>query len=103
MSKVTTEDIKKIASLAKLNLSETELSKYEKEFNNILDYISQISEVDVCDIPEVHNLDEYKDTVEQEDEPVDLGISREEYLQNATEDRSKNGYIRTSKIVDKGD
>ncbi len=103
MSKVTKEEIQKIAHLAKIHLSEDELEKYSAEFNSILDYVSLVMECDVSGIKDEHNLSTYKDNVLEEDEPVDLGISREEYLKNATDGRNKNGYIRVSKIVDKGD
>ncbi len=103
MSKVPKEEILKIAHLAKLDLTSDELEKYSKEFNDILDYVSEVVNCDVTDIPDEHNLSNYKSTVLEEDKPVEYGLSREEYLKNATEGRSKNGYIVTSKIIDKGD
>ncbi|MCA9387012.1 Asp-tRNA(Asn)/Glu-tRNA(Gln) amidotransferase subunit GatC [Candidatus Dojkabacteria bacterium] len=99
MNKATKEDIKKISELAKLDLAEAELEKYENEFNDILAYVGKVMECNVDDIPETHNLENYKDTVMQEDTSIELDITREEYLQNATEGRSKNGFIKTSRVV----
>ncbi|MCA9380637.1 Asp-tRNA(Asn)/Glu-tRNA(Gln) amidotransferase subunit GatC [Candidatus Dojkabacteria bacterium] len=99
MKKATKQDIQKIAGLAKLKLSESELDKYENEFNDILDYVGKVMECDVDGIEEEHNLENYKDEVMQDDEPVDAGISRDEYLQNATDGRSKNGYVVSSRVV----
>jgi aspartyl-tRNA(Asn)/glutamyl-tRNA(Gln) amidotransferase subunit C len=102
MSKITKEEVLKISKLAKLNLTEAELVKYTKEFESILNYISMLNECDVSDIKEEeHNLKNYVGNVLYEDIEDSNKISREKVLMNATNGRSKNGYIRTSKIVNK--
>ncbi len=99
MSTLTIEDIKKIAKLSKLELSDRELMVFESEFNEIVKYISQINEVDVSDIEESHNLSNFKGKVLQEDN-IRESLPKEKALLNA-KTRSKNGYIKTSKIVSK--
>lgn len=99
MSQLTIEDIKKIAKLSKLELSEEELKVFESEFNSIVDYISSINEVDVSDIQESHNLSKYEGRVLQEDN-LKESLDKDKALLNAT-NRSKSGYIKTSKIVTK--
>jgi len=103
MSKVTKEQIKHIASLSKLRFSDSELERFENEFNNILGYISKIEECNVEEIPVEHNLKNYKGEILHEDIVKKSKISREKMLQNASNGRNKNGYIRTSKIVSKND
>ncbi len=99
-NKVTKEQIKHIAHLAKLELSEEEVVKFENEFNNILDYVSQIQECDTSDIEFEHNMDDFKGDVLQEDKVMpSLSIKKVEL--NATKGRYKNRYIKTSKIVNK--
>ncbi len=43
---LTTEEVKKIASLARLNLTEQELELYREQLSSILDYVGQLKEVD---------------------------------------------------------
>ncbi|GAB4285735.1 MAG: hypothetical protein Kow0081_3660 [Candidatus Dojkabacteria bacterium] len=90
--KVTKEQIKHLANLAKLEFSEEELEKFRKEFNRIIEYVSKINQCEVDGIEIEHNLSGYKDQVLQEDNPIDYGITREQYLRNAT-NRTRNGMI----------
>lgn len=101
MAKITKDEVLKISKLAKLHLSEKELDKYTKEFESILEYISMLNECDVEGIDEEHNLKNYVGTKLYEDKIADVLITRDALLQNATQGRSKNGYVRTSKIVNK--
>jgi aspartyl-tRNA(Asn)/glutamyl-tRNA(Gln) amidotransferase subunit C len=100
MSKLSIEQIKHIANLAKLEFSDKDLEKFSVEFNSILDYISLIKECDTTGIEFEHNLNNFKGEVLQED-VARLSLDREKVLLNATEGRNKSGYIRTSKIVSK--
>jgi aspartyl-tRNA(Asn)/glutamyl-tRNA(Gln) amidotransferase subunit C len=97
---VTKEEIKHIASLAKLSFSDSELEKFENEFNEILNYVSKIQECDVSGIDFEHNLQDFEGQVLQEDS-VKLSLPRGKALQNATGNRNNGKYIRTSKIVNK--
>jgi len=45
--KINKQQVEHMASLAKLELSDAEKAKYAKEFTAILDYIDQLSEIDV--------------------------------------------------------
>ncbi len=48
-------DIKHIADLARLNLDDGELSRYETDINAILSYAEQLSKVDLTDVnPTAH-------------------------------------------------
>ena len=44
--KLSKQDIKHIANLARLELSEKELDKYGKQLSDVLGYIDQLQEVD---------------------------------------------------------
>jgi aspartyl-tRNA(Asn)/glutamyl-tRNA(Gln) amidotransferase subunit C len=98
--RLTKDELKHIASLAKLNFSDIEIDRFDKEFNDILGYVSLVKECDTSGIEYEHNLEDYSDSILQADEPV-IGLSTEEALLNATEGRSKGGFIVTSKIVTK--
>lgn len=99
--KITKDEVNKVASLAKLKLSEDETDKFTSEFNDILNYVSQLDEVDTDGIEEEHNLVNYVGDVLQEDDVEDSIVSRDDLLQNASSERSKLGYIVTSKMVEK--
>ena len=43
----TAEDVKKLASLARISVSEEELPKFTQEFDAILAYVSQLEKLDL--------------------------------------------------------
>ncbi len=55
---LTTTDVKKIAHLARLNLSETDLTTYTDQLSTILNFVEQMNEADTDQIaPISHSLD----------------------------------------------
>jgi aspartyl-tRNA(Asn)/glutamyl-tRNA(Gln) amidotransferase subunit C len=91
------EQIKHIAKLAKIVLTEDELSKYEVEFNSILEYVSAINDCDVTGIEDEHNLKNYIGAKLYEDNVRQSSTSRNKILQNATENRTSAGYVKVKK------
>ena len=55
---LTTADIKKIAHLARLNLSEEDVIQYTEQLSGILDFVEQMNQVDTANRePVAHSLD----------------------------------------------
>ena len=86
MDKITQEEVKKVAQLARLELNESEISNHAEQLEKILEYIKQLESIDTDAVPcttraiEVTNKfrkDEKKnsDCIE---ELLDLGPSRED-------------------------
>lgn len=52
------EDVKKIAHLARLNMSDADLSLYSKQLSNILDFVAQMNQATTQQVePLAHPLD----------------------------------------------
>ena len=51
MSKITTEDVKKVANLSRLELEVDEITAYTEQLEKILGYVAQLQEIDTNDIP----------------------------------------------------
>ena len=86
MTKITKEEVKKVAYLARLELNENEITNHAKQLEKILDYIRQLEKIDTSDIPcttraiEVINVfrkDENKNS-DCSEELLELGPSRED-------------------------
>ena len=86
MTKITREEVKKVAYLARLELNEHEINNHAEQLEKIIEYIKQLEKIDTYDVPcttraiEVVNVfrkDEKKnsDCIE---ELLDLGPSRED-------------------------
>ena len=85
MKKISSNEVKKVAQLARLELNESEIQKHAEQLENILDYIKQLEKINTENIPcttraiEVVNVfrkDEKKDYKNSE-ELLNLAPSRE--------------------------
>ena len=55
---LTPEEVKKIAHLARLNLSEKDIAYYTPQLSNILDFVAHMDEIDTNQVePLAHPLD----------------------------------------------
>jgi len=55
---LTTEDIRNIAKLAKLQINEDELDQYKQDLSNILEFVEQMNQADVDNVePMAHPQD----------------------------------------------
>ena len=50
MTKITKEEVKKVAHLARLELDENEISNHAEQLEKILDYIRQLEKIDTDDV-----------------------------------------------------
>ena len=46
---ITSDEIKKLAALSKLSIADDEMDKYSQQLCDILDYVSQLENVDTSD------------------------------------------------------
>ncbi len=92
---ITIEEVKHVATLAKLSFSDEELAKIAKELDAIVGYVEQLKELNVDDVPPTsHVLDLFN--VFREDK-VEPWLSTEEALQNAP--AQKMGYFSVPKVI----
>ncbi|MEI7631901.1 MAG: Asp-tRNA(Asn)/Glu-tRNA(Gln) amidotransferase subunit GatC [bacterium] len=81
MSKLTKEEILKLAFLARLKLSDDEVEKYQKELSSILDYVKHLDNVDVSGLEPTYQVSGLVN-VSRKDQIIDYGVSNEELLKN---------------------
>ena len=80
---ITREQVRHVARLARLDLSEEEIARLQEELSAILEAVSKVSELDLTDVPPTsHPLDVVN--VWDEDEPRP-SLSVEDALANAPE------------------
>ncbi len=53
---ITTDEVRHIAKLAKINISEADLEKFTSQLGSILDFFSQLQEVPTDDVPETSQV-----------------------------------------------
>ena len=86
MTKITREEVKKVAHLARLELNENEINNHVEQLEKILEYIKQLEKIDTEDIPcttraiEVLNVfrKDEKKNFDCNEELLELSPSRED-------------------------
>ena len=89
------EQVRKVALLARLELTDDEEDKFTTQLGDILDYFDQLSELDVTDVePTTRAIDVSNVTREDNLQPYP---NREEILQSAPEQEGE--YFKVPKIM----
>ena len=93
---ITIDEIKKIASLAHIDITEEEAAKYAVQIAEILEYVDLLEEVDI----EGETFRSQTDFVNifREDETQD-SLTQDQALQNR-KDNSTGGYLVISSVLD---
>ena len=87
----------KIASLAKLELTEQEIKEYSKDLTNILKWMEELKEVDVSNIQPVTSVTK-NELYEREDIAYKNTVEQEKILLNAPEKVGE--YFTVPKVIE---
>jgi aspartyl-tRNA(Asn)/glutamyl-tRNA(Gln) amidotransferase subunit C len=81
MSRLTREDVLKLARLARLDLTEDEIEEYSAELSEILQYVEQLSGVDVEGMKPTNQITGLRNVM-REDKVQDYGYEPAKLLEN---------------------
>lgn len=96
MSRITKEEVKHVANLARLEMDEAEVEKFTTQLDDIISMAEQLNELDTENVePTTHVLD--LKNVLREDK-VQPWLSREEALKNAPD--KANGQVKVPSIFE---
>jgi len=96
MSKITTEEVEKLAKLARLGLTAEEVSSLTVEMTAILDYVKQLDDVNVSSIEPTSQVTGLTGVM-REDIVSRSSIEREELLSNTPD--TDNGFIKVKSVL----
>lgn len=92
---VNKDEVKKIAQLAKLKVSESELEEFTGDMNKILDYMDKLNELDTENVkPLSHPLE---GTNVFRDDELKKSIDREAALKNASQRTEE--FFKVPKVI----
>jgi len=92
---VDKELIKRVASNARLNLTDKEIEEFIPQLKDILDVFSKVAEVDTKNIKESFHPVEIKNNVRGD--KVEKSLTQEEALRNTI--HKKDGYFKGPKAI----
>jgi aspartyl-tRNA(Asn)/glutamyl-tRNA(Gln) amidotransferase subunit C len=93
------EDIKKLASLARLHMTEGEMSEIAKDFDSILAYVGQVQEISKDSKSKEYTEDTYmvKNICRDDIVTNNSGEYTEKILANSP--ANQDGYLKVKKIL----
>ncbi len=95
MSRISADDVRKVAQLARLELAETTIATYTAQLERILDYVAHLEQVDTEGVPPTTRAVEVVNvTREDRVEPTPV---REQLLDQAPE--REGDFLRVPKIL----
>ncbi len=94
--KLTIEEVRHVADLAKLRLSEDDIAKFQKQLTDIVEFVGRLQEVDTNNIEPTSQVTGLENVL-REDE-VKPSLSQEKVLKNAP--RTHNGYFVVDAIFE---
>lgn len=81
MTKLTREDVLKLAELAHLELSDEEVGKYQNELTEIIEYVANLQKVDTKGLEPTYQVTGLENST-RKDEVFDYGVSQQALLKN---------------------
>ena len=75
MARITREEVLHVARLARLELRDDEIAKFQEQLSDILEAVSKVSELDLSDVPPTAHPLEIANAW-AEDEPRDVPAAR---------------------------
>jgi len=96
---ISKQEVKHIAKLARLGLTEKEVEKFQKELSSILDYFEKLKEVDVSEIEPTSHPFQMENMMRDDESPASLKTTagKEKLLGLAPE--TKEGYLKVKSIT----
>ncbi len=96
MSTLTQQDVKRIAELARLELTADELDLYTRQLGDILRYVEQIRALDTTGVaPTSQVLNRPVDR----DDALQPSLSREDLLANAPDAAREAGLFKVPRVI----
>jgi aspartyl-tRNA(Asn)/glutamyl-tRNA(Gln) amidotransferase subunit C len=93
---VSSQQVRHIAKLARIGMSDAEIEAMVPEINNILGWVEQLGEVDTDGIEPLATVVDQK--MRLRDDVVDAGNIRDEVLANAPE--AQHGFFAVPKVIE---
>lgn len=90
------EDIRYIANIAQIDFSDEELEKFAPNFDEIIELVNKIKEVDTEGVEEVFQVNGTENNIRED--KTGESLSQEEALENAA--TKKYGYFKLIKFVE---
>lgn len=95
MQQITSQDIRKLADLARIALTEEECVRMAEEFGSVMEHIAKIEQAPLPEVGQTHFP--LTNVMREDGEPTPSGTYTEKILANAP--RRRGNYLLVKKIL----
>lgn len=96
MTQISRDDVRHLAQLSSLQLSDDEAANLQVDIQNILKYVEQLSSLDTSGVEPTYQVTGLTN-VWRDDTVIDYGVSREQLLALAPE--QSNNQVKVPKVL----
>lgn len=96
MTHISIDDVKKLAQLSALSVSDNDAKDLSTQLEAILGYVEQLGEVDTSGVEPTYQVTGLENVM-RKDDVIDYGVSQAELLKNAPE--SADGQIKVRRVL----
>ena len=96
MADLTRDDVLKLARLARLQLTDTEVTEFQKELAEILHYVEQLNDIDISGLEPTSQVTGLTN-VTRDDKIADYGYDPLDLLKNVP--AVENNQIRVNRMI----
>ncbi len=96
MTKLSSDDVRNLARLARLRLTDSEVNSFQEEISKILAYVEMLGDVDTNGLEPTYQVTGLVNVM-REDKVTDYGITQEELLKNAPASEQK--YLKVKRMI----
>ncbi len=97
MSKLTRDDVLKLAHLSRLKLTEAEIEQFRGELSQILNYVEALDKVDTVGLEPTYQLTGLKNVM-RADEPVNYQAAAKALMKNAP--ATEGGQFKVKRVLE---
>jgi len=96
MSKISKQDVEHVATLARLEITEEEKTKFTKQLGSVLEYFEKLDAAATSKVSAIGQINEMENVVA--DDKIGGKYEREEMLENAPE--KEDGFIKVKAVFE---
>ena len=96
MSSISIDDVKKLATLSALTVTDDEAESLLGQLNEILGFVEQLNDVDTTALEPTYQVTGLENVM-RDDEVIDYGLGRDELLKNAPS--HQDGQIKVKRVL----
>jgi aspartyl-tRNA(Asn)/glutamyl-tRNA(Gln) amidotransferase subunit C len=93
---VSPDEVRRLARLARLEFSDEEITRLQRELSRVLDYVDKLNEADTSGVPPMSHVLDLTNVVRED--RLEARIGRDEALRNAPD--TDGTYFRVPKVID---